>query len=106
MSVLQETDAKVVFWHRELPPLEAEPMGEHTLEAVSSRVPGALSHRDELWVRCQNDLMTSTCARLGQEVHRLGGRYAHVLSESIDSRHDEAAGEAWLHGRYVYMLYR
>jgi len=28
------------------------------------------------------------------------------LSESIDARHDESTGEAWLHGRFTYMLYR
>jgi hypothetical protein len=32
--------------------------------------------------------------------------YAHVLDESIDSRHDGATGEAWLQGRFTYMLYR
>lgn len=30
---------------------------------------------------------------------RLGGHFAHVHDESIDTRHDETAGEAWLHGR-------
>jgi hypothetical protein len=29
-----------------------------------------------------------------------------VHDESIDSKHDDAAGEAWLHGRFSYMLYR
>ncbi len=43
---------KVVYWHRDLPPLDAEVIGEHTLEAASSRVPGTLAHRDELWDRC------------------------------------------------------
>ena len=37
---------------------------------------------------------------------RLGGDYAHVLTESVDSRHDMETGEAWLHGRFIYMLYR
>jgi hypothetical protein len=37
---------------------------------------------------------------------RLGGHYAHVLDESIDSRHDGVTSEAWLHGRFTYMLYR
>ena len=34
----------------------------------------------------------------GNEITRLGGHYAHVHDESINTRHDEAAGEAWLHG--------
>jgi hypothetical protein len=99
-------DGKAVYWHRELPPLDAEVMGEHTLEAASARVPGTLAHRDELWDRCYDDLMVQTRARLEQEIHRLGGDYAHVLGESVDSRHDEATGEAWLCGRFTYVLYR
>ena len=46
-----------------------------------------------------------TRARLEQEVARLGGLYAHVVEESIDSRRDDATGEAWLHGRFGYVLY-
>lgn len=97
---------KVVYWHRELPPLEAEMVAEHTVEATSCRVPGNLAHRDELWNRCYDDLMAQTCVRLEQEVARLGGHYAHILDESVDSRHDEAVGEAWLHGSFTYTLYR
>lgn len=81
-------------------------MGEHTVEATSGRVPGTLVHRDELWDRCHDELMAQTRARLEQEVTRLGGHYAHVLNESIESRHEEASGEGWLHGRFTYMLYR
>ena len=98
--------AKTVYWHRDLPPLRAEVMGEHTLEAVSGRVPGTLNHRDELWDRCYEELMANTHTRLNQEIARLGGRYAHVLHESIDSRHDDALNEAWLRGTFTYVLYR
>lgn len=97
---------KVVYWHRELPPLNAELLGEHTLEATSERVPDTIAHRQQLWNQCKDDLMIQTGERLAQEIARLGGRYAHVLSESIDTRHDAVAGEAWLHGRFSYMLYR
>lgn len=97
---------KVVFWHRDLPPIDAEPDGEHVIEAVSLRVPGTIAHRDELWTRCEHDLMAQTDARLREEVARLGGRYAHVRSEVIDPRHDDARGEAWLSGRFTYTLYR
>ena len=97
---------KIVYWHRELPPLQAEVMAEHVVEATSGRVAGTISHRDELWDRCYQELMANTEARLAQEIARLGGHYAHVNVESIDSRHDDAAGEAWLHGRFSYMLYR
>jgi len=98
--------SKTVYWHRELPPFDADAVAEHIIEATSSRVPGTLVHRDELWGQCYENLMARTGTRLEQEVVRLGGHYAHVLDESIDSRHDGATGEAWLHGRFTYMLYR
>jgi hypothetical protein len=44
--------------------------------------------------------------RLQQEIPRLGGTCAHVLNESVDSRHDGATNEAWLHGRFTYVVYR
>jgi hypothetical protein len=96
---------KTIYWHRELPPLNAEIAGEHTIEATSMRVPGTIVHRSELWDQCYEDLMAKTAVRLEQEIERMGGRYAHVLAESIDPRHDDVSGEAWLHGRFNYMLY-
>ena len=107
---MNETDGgnkrKIVYWHRDLPPLEGELIAEHTVEANSSRVPGTIAHRDELWNRCYRELMTTAQSRLVQEVARLGGDFAHVHDEAIDPKHDDAAGEAWLHGRFSYMLYR
>ena len=100
------THDQIVYWHRELPPLDAELVAEHTVEATSGRVAGTLSHRDELWDRCYQELMSNVQARLAQEIKRLGGDYAHVHDESIGTRHDDAAGEAWLHGCFSYMLYR
>jgi hypothetical protein len=83
-----------IFWHRELPALDATAVDEHTIEATSQRVEGTIAHRDELWDRCHEELMAATHARLEQEVARLGGRYAHVLDEAIDIKHDEVKGEA------------
>ena len=100
------TDAKVVYWRQEFPPGDAELAGEYTVEAVSDRVPGTIAHRDELWAHCYDDLMRKAIERLEQEVERLGGRYAHVRDEAIESRHDDRAGETWLHGRFTYTLYR
>ena len=94
-----------VYWHRELPPLDAVPLGAHTIEADSSRVVGMLASR-EVWDRCSNDLAAHIETRLTQEAARLGGRCAHVLDEHIDVKHDAVRDEAWLHGRYTYMLYR
>ena len=45
-------------------------------------------------------------SRLDQEIARLGGRFAHVLDERIETKRDAVTDEAWLHGRFVYMLYR
>ena len=100
------SDAKTVFWHRDLPPVESEALGEHTVEAASRRVPGTLAHRDELWDDCYADLMAAAHECLNQEIKRLGGHFAHVLRESVDSRHDDVAGQAWLRGRFTYVLYR
>ena len=98
--------AACIYWHRQLPPLNAEVMGEHVLEATSNRVRDSLACRDELWESCYRDLMEKVEDRLKQEVGRLGGDYARVTGESIDARHDYATGEAWLHGRIDYALYR
>lgn len=95
-----------VYWHRELPPLDAEPLGEHTVEAASLRVPHTLSHADELWNRCYEDLMLQARNRLEQEIARLGGNYAHVLNEHVESKYDGATGKGWLSGRFRYVLYR
>ena len=97
---------KIVYWHRDLPPLDADLVAEHTIEAVSGRVPGTIAHRDELWDECYRELMAHAETRLVQEVARLGGDFAHVHSETIDPKHDDVKGEAWLHGRFDYMLYR
>jgi len=101
-----ELDRKIVYWHRELPPIDADPLGEHTVEADSMRVVGNLAHRDELWDQCYRDLMARVHLRLAQEVHRLGGDYAHVLDETIGSKHDDHSGEVWLHARITYLLLR
>jgi len=106
MTTTNPTQEKIVFWHRELPPVDAELKSEHIIEAASSRVRGVMSHRDELWDRLYEELMATTEARLAQEITRLGGHYAHVHDESVDTRRDDATNEAWLHGRFSYMLYR
>jgi hypothetical protein len=95
---------KIVYWHRELPPADADFIAEHTVEAASGHVASTLALRDDLWDRCYRDVMTEVNARLEQEVRRLGGDYAHVRTEAVDTRRNEAAGEAWLHGRFGYAL--
>jgi hypothetical protein len=95
-----------IYWHAELPPFDAKAMDKHIVEAASERVASTLAHWDELWDRCYEDLMARARTRLEQEIIRLGVDYAHVLNESVDSRHDGATGESWLHGRFTYMLCR
>lgn len=65
------SDGKAVYWHRELPPFDAEAMGEHVVEATSNRVPRTLAHRDELWNQCYQDLMDQAVMPLQEEVCRL-----------------------------------
>ena len=98
--------SRAIYWHRELPPRDAEPVGNHTIEATSGRVPGTLAHRDEMWDPCYQELMERVRLRLEQEIVRLGGDYAHVLSEHIEPRRDDRTGEAWMYGRFDYELYR
>lgn len=98
------TDRHIVYWHRDLPPLDGNVLGEHVIEAASHRIPHRLAYRDELWNECYRDLMEETNRRIEQEVSRLSGRYAHVLNESIDARHDDVSGESWLRGRFTYTL--
>jgi len=98
--------AKTIYWHRDLPPIEALAMGEHTVEASSPRIPGTIDRRDALWDECQRGLTAEVELRLTQEVARLGGRWAHVLNERIDTKRDVVTNETWLHGRYTYVLYR
>jgi hypothetical protein len=106
MSSSGDAAPKVVYWHRELPPLDGEPMHEDVIEDTSDRVAGAIEARGELWHRCYDVLLEHARVRLEQEVARLGGIYAHITDEHIDSQHDEATGESWLHGRFNYVLYR
>jgi len=96
----------LVYWHRELPPLDADAVDEHVIEALSDRVAGHIVRHGDLWDRCHETLMAHTAARLEQEIQRLDGDYAHVIDEHIDSRRDDATSESWLHGRFTYVLYR
>jgi DNA helicase IV len=106
MASQSESAAPVVYWHRQLPPLRAEPVAEHTVEATSDRILGTIAHRDELWDQCYESLMTHARQRIEQEVARLGGQFAHVLDEAVESKHNDITDEAWLRGVFTYMLYR
>ena len=61
---------------------------------------------------CEDDacgiesVMAAAESRIGNEIARLGGDCAHVHGESLGAKHDDVAGEAWLHGTFTYILYR
>ena len=95
-----------IFWHRDLPPADAQPLGAHVVEATSDHVPGKFGHMDEQWGVCYETLMSSVRRRLTDEITRLGGTCAHVLQETIEARHNDVVGDAWLHGRFEYMLFK
>jgi hypothetical protein len=52
---MDDNETKTVYWHRDLPPLDADLVAEHTVEATSNRVPATLAHRDELWDQCYRE---------------------------------------------------
>lgn len=89
-----------------MPPLDADVVGEHTVEADSHRVRGVIALRDELWDACHSDLIAKAELRLAQEIERLNGSYAHIYDEGVVPKRDAATDEAWLHGRFDYVLYR
>jgi hypothetical protein len=95
-----------VYWHRDLPPANAKPVGNHTVEATSERVSGTLEHRHELWERSYRQLMAEASRRLEQEIVRQGADCAHVIAEHIEPRRDERSGETWMYGRFDFELYR
>ena len=104
--MVPESNRKTVFWHRDLPPREAQPIGDHTVEATSARMPGTGLRHNGLWDRPYEELIDRARSRLEQEIVRLGGDFAHVLREEIKPRHDNATGETWMYGRFDYQLYR
>jgi hypothetical protein len=101
-----EAAVKTVYWHKDLPPLDGEIMHEHVIEATSDRVVGTLDRYGDLWNYYYNTLIEHVRLRIEQEISRLGGNYAHVLDEHIESHHDDSKGESWLHGRFGYVLFR
>jgi len=95
-----------IYWHRDLPPLDAELMGEHSVDATSAPVDYHFDQRDELWGRCAPSLREQLTARLDAEIDRLGGACAHVLEEDVTPHVDHPTGKYWLVGRVRYTLYR
>lgn len=106
MTAVAAPPPKIVYWHRELPPLDTWPVADHIVEASSNPIAGTLDHRDELWDQCYTDLMAVAEKRVQQEIARLGGGFAHIYAEQIDAKRTDASGEAWLHGRFRFTLYR
>jgi hypothetical protein len=95
-----------IYWHRDLPPLDAELIGEHSVDATSAPVDYHFDQRDELWGRCSGSLRERLVERLDAEIDRLGGACAHVLEEDVTPHVDHPTGKYWLAGRVRYTLYR
>jgi hypothetical protein len=96
---------KLIYWHRELPPLSAQVEGEHTVQATSEWVAQPGAKRDELWALCYENLMAHVNDRVAQEIKRLHGSCAHVLEEDIKPRIDNAQDRYRLEGTFTYVLY-
>jgi hypothetical protein len=100
------SDEKLIYWHRELPPLSEQVEGEHAVQAASDWVPYTLCTRDELWAACHGNLMAHVSERIAQEIRRLQGSCAHILEEDIKPKVDNTAGRYRLEGTFSYVLYR
>ena len=95
---------KLIYWHRELPPLSEALAGEYVVEAHSDPVPYRLTEHDALFDRCLPNLKARLAERVEQEIHRLGGSCAHVLDEHVEPHIDNSTGEYTLRGRLTYVL--
>ena len=92
----------IVSCRRSMPSRSASTSSKPTACMSSAVLPTAESSG----IRCYQDLMARLEERLHQEAARLGGHYAHVHEESIDSKHDDRSGDVWLRGRLKYLLLR
>ncbi|MBK9033657.1 MAG: hypothetical protein IPL61_20730 [Myxococcales bacterium] len=97
--------AQIVYWRRELPPLSQQIEGEHEALATSEQVHASWADRDALWHRCYLSLAAAAERRIAQEVVRLGGSCAHVVSEQVTTKRDDANETMWLVGLYRFVMY-
>lgn len=97
---------KKIYWHRDLPPLSEQIEGEHFIDAESDHVAARFADRDAAWWECHASLMRRLETRLLQEIERLGGTCAHVLTETITTKTDDKTGHYFLKGVIAYILYR
>lgn len=98
-------ETKRVYWHRELPPIAEEPVGEHEVVAKSRAIPYRFADRDALWHEVYPSLMEEATARITAEVARLGGSSAHVIDEDVRSAIDHQTNEYRLTGTFTFVLY-
>lgn len=103
---MSEPAVGVVFWHRDLPPLDDEPVGEHEIVARSRATPFRYADRDALWHEVYPSLMEEATRRITAEVARLGGSSAHVIDEDISSSVDNQTNEYRLTGTFRFVLYQ
>ena len=96
---------KLVYWHRDLPPLHDRIEGEHHITAKSDVLTYDRMHADELWGKCFPSLERTLEDRLAQEIKRQSGHCAHVVEEHIHKKINHDTQTYWLEGEYVYVLY-
>ena len=58
---------KVIYWRRDLPPLEAEQIGDHVVEADSRHVKEDLSERGTLWDQRHDDVIGASRSGCGRK---------------------------------------
>ncbi|MBA3538980.1 MAG: hypothetical protein H0T79_05070 [Deltaproteobacteria bacterium] len=96
---------QLVYWHRDLPPLSEQLEGEHEVTAISDRVQFSYANQNTLWKQCHEQLMAHGEDRIRQEVQRLGGSCARVLTEEVTSQRNDATQEFWLAGRFRFVMF-
>lgn len=99
------SEPKVVYWHRDLPPVAAEPVSEDEVEASGPHHPIGTDEQ-ELWARSREALLATAERRIAQEVTMKGGTFAHVSDDHVEAHSDHTIGESWLRGRYSFVIYR
>lgn len=98
-------EPRLIYWHRDLPPLSEQMEGEHEVSATSERVHFSWADQSTQWKECHEQLMANGEDRMRQEVNRLGGSCARVLTEEVTSHRDDATQEFWVAGRFRFLMY-
>ena len=103
---MKKGSTPVVYWHRELPPRDADPIGSHTIEAISDQRTGTFVRRD---IRVGSLLSSADGAhrRPDRTGNRPAGRRLRARAGRPSSRGmTTAPAKPGCTGRFDYELYR